>query len=127
MSVGALARDVKPKTVTKTFTVSSNKSLTNTQVSLKNNLITLRQALAAAPTPEAKANVQAQIDEAISDAQADGLTADQLNTVLADIHTEEAIQSIDVNTVSDFSEAETESLTTYTVTFVDPQSGYKPG
>ena len=126
MSVGALAQDTKPKTVTKTFTVARN--LTQSQQALRTELFTLRKTLAAAATPEAKALVQAQIDQVIEAAKADGMTIDQVNTVLAEVQTAEAVASIqETATVTNFDNQESETVATITITFVDPQSGYTPG
>ena len=126
LSVGALAQDTKPKTVTKTFTVARN--LTQSQQALRVELFTLRKTLAAAATPEAKALVQAQIDQVIEDAKADGMTIDQVNTVLAEVQTAEAVASIqESGTITNFDTQESETVATITITFVDPQSGYTPG
>ena len=126
LSVGALAQDAKPKTVTKTFSIARN--LTQRQQALRTELFTLRKTLAAAATPEAKALVQAQIDQVIEDAKTDGMTTDQLNTVLAEVQTAEAVASIQESAIiTNFDAQESETVATITITFVDPQSGYTPG
>jgi hypothetical protein len=125
LSVGALAQNAEPKTVTKTFVRAK---LTSTQSLLHYNLRLLKKDLEKASTPEAKAKAQASIDEAISNAQANGMTIDEVNTVLANIQAEEAIATIQENTeVINLDGVETDTATTFTITFLDPQSGYTPG
>ena len=122
LSVGALARDVKPKTVTKTFTYTR---LNLQQKKLQSELNYLKKELAKASTPEAKAAVQARIDTTVQQFQASGMTIDQVNTVLATLHGEEAMASIRENTtVISIDVQQTETTATITITFVDPQSCY---
>ena len=123
LSVGALAQDAKPKTVTKTFTYTK---LNLEQKKLESKLFSLKKQLAKATTPEAKADVQGKIDKAVQQSQASGMTIEQVNNVLANLQAEEAIASIRQNTEVTYYDYQ-QTTSTITITFVDPQSGYNPG
>ena len=123
LSVSALAQDVKPKTVTKTFSYTR---LNKDQKKLEIQLNYLKKELAKASNPQAKAAVQEKIDKAVQQYQDKGMTIDQVNTVLANLQAEEAIASIRQNTEVTYYYYQ-QTTSTITITFVDPQSGYNPG
>jgi hypothetical protein len=123
LSVSALAQDVKPKTVTKTFSYTR---LNKDQKKLEIQLNYLKKELAKASNPQAKAAVQEKIDKAVQQYQDKGMTIDQVNTVLANLQAEEAIASIRQNTEVTYYDYQ-QTTSTITITFVDPQSGYNPG
>ena len=123
LSVSALAQDVKPKTVTKTFSYTR---LNKDQKKLEIQLNYLKKELAKASNPQAKAAVQEKIDKAVQQYQDKGMTIDQVNTLLANLQAEEAIASIRQNTEVTYYDYQ-QTTSTITITFVDPQSGYNPG